>query len=995
MEPLLRTIAREYSQRYKNLKDICFLFPNKRCGIFLKKYLAEYDIHTEDLPHILTISEFASQVAGRTEASRIVQLFTLYKCYLDILGKDSKEEPETVFEDFRRWGEIVISDFNTVDINLADSNEIFKNVKDFREISSNFLTEDQKDVMREYFGVEPMEDDGSFWKNFNNPKKITALKHKFLNLWQILSPLHKKFIEKLESDGYGTAGSIYRSAAAKIIAKGRDALPYKKMVVIGFNALTESERRIFKKLRDSEAYADYDSFIDFLWDASGPLLHNEFITASRFVDSNKKHFPSPEWWHQIETRINEESHFPEIKIISSPSNTAQTKVAGELLDNLISKEGKKKIDNSEVALVLPDESLLSNLLYSLPDSIERINLTMGLSLLHSSISGFMSLLRRCYVSLHEKDDERIFYVKDLKLFLSHPLAYVLFDYDEIQSLFDDIDENRLVTIEKLKVEKFLSTAGELLNFPSKKIKDYKIFDFLNKILESMILNLTSSENPEARNNEISHIRIYKEYVESLKEAMIKFEIKSLPLSIFSLVNRVVAKEKIGFEGEPLFGLQVMGTLETRSLDFKDVIVLSMNEGIMPRKAYISTFIPESLRKAYALPPARYSEEIFGYYFYRLISRADKVYLIYDGRTISGMRGGESRYLLQLKHYYPKQYLSQESWQYNIYNRKKDKFNVEKTPEIREIIEEFSSTEDDKKNFSASALNNYRECEKKFFLRNVLNINSDPERGEFMDPISIGNVLHDVMLNIYLEKKEQGKLLNPPKEIQKNDIEEILQSPEKIKNLVAKSIQTQYYGDRSGDKERVKSGVTDIIAEQIEDLVKTILTFDKSLAPFKLHGSEIKKKIRVKLKSGREVNFNFAIDRLDEIQEGGLNRLRIVDYKTGSLKLKAKDLAEVFEGGYRNEQIFQLFVYAWLLGKIGVNGWEDVMTEIYYLPALSKGERSLPEFEKTEVLSFRPYKDEFGERLDEMIESIFTEPEFTNPSTTQVCEYCGFKNLCLK
>lgn len=997
MEPLLKTLAREYSKRYKDLKGLCFLFPNKRCGIYLKKYFAEYDIHTEDLPHFHTISSFTGQLARKSEAPKIEQLFTLYDAYLELLKIDSGEDSIIEFDNFRIWGEIVLSDFNTVDLNLVDVNEIFKNVKDYREITSNFLTEDQKEVMREYFGIEPDEDEGSFWKIFDNPNESSKLKSKFLSLWQILAPLHDLFIEKLSINGFGTTGSIFRTATKTIKERGRSVLPYKKIVVVGFNALTESERIIFKELKNEEGYPGYDEFVDFIWDSYGPILESNDFSASKFVDSNRKHFPQPDWLNQI-IQINHDLNsewkdFPDIKIISAPSNTSQTKVAGEILKDYTDSKGKELVKNADIALILPDESLLSNVLFSVPDDIADINLTMGLSLRHSPVAGFLSLLRRLYVSMREKGDERIFYTKDLKLLFSHPYSYILFKSEAIQNIFDYIDQNHFVAISNRDIKNIIPDSEEFLKFPSKKSSAVEIFLYLETLLKEILNHIVATDETTVNKNDEEYLSIYLEYLKYLKEAVEKFNINGSALSMFSLILKLVANEKIGFEGEPLTGLQIMGTLETRCLDFKHLVVLSMNEGVIPRKAFASTFIPEALRKVYGLPPARYAEEIFGYYFFRLISRADSVTLIYDGRVVSGMRNGESRYLLQLRQYLPKNKIKEENWQYRLQNRQNQTQSIEKNEEIINIINLFSSDKENRKNFSASTLNTYRECEMKFFLQNILNINSDPEKSEYPDAITIGNILHDVMLRLYLPEKDHGKFLKQPKIIDSQTIASLLENKELIRSIVMQSIKNIYYGNKDGSKPDVESGVTFLIAEQIEELVNIILNYDFKLTPFKLYGCEIKQKIKFKLSSGREVNFNFAIDRLDEIEVDGKSQIRIVDYKTGRLKLESKNLEEVFAGGYNNEQIFQLFTYAWLLGKIGFNGWENVITEIYFIPALSKDERQRPRFDKIEVESFREYAHEFNERMESMIEDIFTKKYFECSNKSAVCTYCTFKNIC--
>lgn len=1021
MEPILKTVAREYSSRYPSLKNICFLFPNKRCRTFLRKYFLEYGVITEDLPHILTVSEFVAQLARRTEAGRIEQLFCLYNSYIEILdgnksgvtNTEEERQPVVDFEMFKGWAETVISDFNTVDLNLADPWEVFKNVKDLREITSNFLSEEQKEVMKEYFGIEDYSDGSEFWKSFSDPSHLSSLQQNFINLWQILAPLHEKFLKELEEKGLGTVGSIYRRASERILEEGRDALPYKKIVAVGFNALTESERTIFKELRESEGYPGYDDFIDFIWDATGPILKDNNFTASKFVSYNKKHFPAPEWLKPELDKV-EVFDYPEIRIISAPSNTSQTKVATEILSSYVSEKGKEMFNEEEVALVLPDESLLSNMLYSVPDGIDDINLTMGLSLRHTPASSFISLLRRAFATMRESKDERVFYVKDLKILLSHPYCYALFQAGEIESLFEFFRENHKVSVKLGEILEIVPDAGVLLSFPSKKEKGEEIFDFIAVLFSKLISSLQhedeqlkmsedsnikedSSEmmkKEKGDNQDVAVLTIYGEYLDALRETMRQYSMQISSLSLLQMAERVVAGEMIGFEGEPLIGLQVMGTLETRSLDFKHVIILSMNEGIMPRKAISSSFIPESLRKAYGLPPSRYAEEIFGYYFYRLISRAEKVTLVYDGRVVNGMRGGVSRYILQLRHFLPADKLKEESWQFELQNREIGDASIIKTPEIMRLLDSYTTSGEGRKNFSASSLNTYRECEVRFFLRNVLNINSDPQGGDYMDAITVGNILHDVMMELYMPHDLQGKLLESPILMDKEKLQSILDNPSFVSSVTKKKVSKYYFGDKEG-KKYPDSGVIDIMSEQIGELVMDIVRYDLSLAPFKLYGCEISRNIRVKMKSGRVVNFRFAIDRLDEIKVDGESRFRIVDYKTGGRKRETENLEEMFGGGYKSEQLFQLFIYAWLLGKVGFNGWEDVITEIYFVPDLVAGKGGLPKIGKKVVKSFRPYYEEFSERLEELVESIFINEKFQDSHDLSQCSLCDFKTFCKK
>ena len=244
MKSILKSIAEAYVGRYKDLSKVCFLFPNKRCGVFLKDYLLSLSVRKKKLPVVKTITEFISDISGLTEAGKIDAIFTLYNCYQDLLIQryGNPEEVKIDFDDFRSWGETVLADFNTVDQYLVNAKEIFKNVTDFRNLTSNFLTDDQKEVLKDYFGYDQFDESDSFWKSFEDIESLSPLKKRFINLWQILGKLHEVFLFELSKKGSSTTGGLYRKAVEQIEISGKDILPYKKIVVFGFNAINGAER---------------------------------------------------------------------------------------------------------------------------------------------------------------------------------------------------------------------------------------------------------------------------------------------------------------------------------------------------------------------------------------------------------------------------------------------------------------------------------------------------------------------------------------------------------------------------------------------------------------------------------------------------------------------------------------------------------------------------------------------------------------------------------
>lgn len=1010
MLPFLQTIAKAYAARYPDLSEVCFLFPNKRSGTFFLKYLKdEYHRHSVLAPEVKTITDLVGDLSQRVVASRIDMLFTLYQCYREHLGLpliEGDKDEGISFDSFVGWGETVLSDFNEVDLYMVNPAEIFKNVKDYREISSTFLTEEQRKVMEEYFGHTDMGDPRSFWKNFDGDEnKLSEVKQKFLHLWRIMSPLYDRFKARLDEAGLTTVGGMYRKAVERLQQGGRTALPYKKIVAVGFNALSTSEQTIFRELRDCEGYEGYDAFADFFWDATGPVLSGEVNSASKFVKSNIKSFPCPDWALPA-LRLSDTDKLPDsLRVAASPSNSAQVKIVGNMLDELRKQLSAGAFRDARVAVVLPDENLLLPLLYSLPDGMGDVNLTMGYPLRLTSVVPFVALLRKLFYNMRNAGGTVSFYNRDLRLFLAHPFSHVLFSTALVGEILRYITEHHKVTVSLDELRTIAGGKIDLLAGPDKGATPEAALAYLDSILEKVAAGLPAFEKAMVKSRlEISHIRVYRDALRRLGGILTEYGVKMKPSTVYRLADRLLAGEKVGFEGEPLTGLQVMGTLETRSIDFEHIFILSANERILPMRMRTRSFIPDSLRHAYGMPPSNYAEGIFAYYFYRMISRAKGVTMLYDARcSDAGKSGDVSRYVLQLRHLFAKGRLHEEDWKFILSGKEPHIPTVDKTKEIRAKLDEFKIPGG--KNLSASALQAYRECQVKFFYQSVMGLSDDPEPSDFIDAITAGNILHEVMQKIYLPDEKSRKILLPPETVTREMIDRLLADKAGIERLVRHSVNSQHFRLKGEEVDTPLSGAAEMVASHITRQVERVLRHDRGLTPFNIYGLELTDNFRVALPNGEEVNFRFAIDRLDEIATEEGKQLRIVDYKTGGIKLEAKTFDELFDGDYKSEQAFQLFTYAWLLGKKRDVPFptEDVRLEIYDVPAIENGNVKLPKIGKKdeegnisgkpeEVATYKEYARDFDEGMMTMLEEIFSSEPF-KACDEERCGFCSFRTLC--
>lgn len=1013
--PFLESIARAYASREVDLSGHLFVFPNRRaCTFFIRNLSRELGDKAAWLPKVVTMSDFIEEVSGRVVASRIELLFIMYQSYVKMLKERGvKEVPE--FDAFRRWGETVLSDFNEVDMHDVDADAIFKNVKDLREISSNFLTDEQLKVMEEYFGYvyDPKNVATEFWKKFGEKEK-SELHQKFRMLWQVLAPLYHSLSEELASKGLVTSGGAYRMTADILDKDIPSSLGASKIVMVGFNALTRTEQRIFDALASYTVDDGSESFADFFWDMPGPVISSASSTAGRYVQYNIARWPAPDWALPYLANSDTDKMPPEMKVMAVPSNSLQTKMVAEILTDMQQRIPKEDFMDAKIAVVLPDERLLIPMLYSLPGEVGDVNLTMGYPLRLSGASTFVSLLRRMQAGRRKTSGGIGFYFKDFSLVLTHPFSQSLFG-QEVVKVKEYIKRHHraIVDVAELRHEA-PKVASILIPLPDEATPD-EAFSWIDNILVAVAESIANDKN----NVDIANIDSYRQALALVREMSRQYSIGMRWNTFLSLTDRLVSAETVNFEGQPLKGLQVMGLLETRSLDFERIIIPSLNERVLPARRRARTFISDSLRKAYGLPPVNYSESLFAYYFYRMIARAKEVVMLYDSRSSDGARSGDvSRYVLQLKYLYARDSLIMESRSFDMSQSELKPYPIAKTDETMHLLSSFTDPGPEGSNLSATALTRYASCQLRFYFEHVLRIRTDEEAVDYIDAMTQGDIVHFVMENIYLPPEKQGHYLEYPELIDADLVRSRMNDTHTIERLLRIAINKLHFHRKEEKYDTPLTGSVAYVARILLKQILSILEFDLEQTPFLLYGVEIAGNVSLELPGNDPVNMRFAIDRLDKVRIKEATEehdiLRIVDYKTGSVHAKAESMASVFAGEYSGRNLLQLWLYANLFDALPDKRMENgserpalrlfgqgvdipkqpMLLELYDVNAIPKGIHTYPVIASETLLSHTRQNEEFLSLLEEMLRQLFDKDSPFEPTTdSDTCRLCPFKTIC--
>ncbi|MDR1344694.1 MAG: PD-(D/E)XK nuclease family protein [Tannerellaceae bacterium] len=951
MKPFLYQIASLFYLKYgTGVTRFTFVFPNRRAGLFFRNYLAEVCGKPIFSPTILTISDLFLNLSGMKTADRIFMLFSLYRIYL----RESASEES--FDEFFHWGEMLLNDFDDVDKYMVNPEMLFSNVTDLRtiEYDFSFLNEKQIEAIR------------SFWSSFSPERKGTN-RQNFLAVWQILYKLYSGLKEELAAQGKGYEGMIARDAVERLENGQVSDLPYRKVIFVGLNALSPVEERLLLLLKKR-------GIADFYWDYASDMVTDKENRASFFVERNLKLFPS-----QF-TLPQEDSHSkPFIEVVAIPSAVGQAKHVHNLLEAMAgSADGLTEENSLRTAVVLPDERLLIPVLNSIPESIRRINVTMGYPLAGSPIATLVDCILAMHRHVRYIDREPSFYFRDVLPVLNH--RYIAAAAQErAQEIAGSIAQNNQAYIpaSSLGVTPFL----QALFTPIEQTADASAY--LISILAE--LNKTIESSQQSSGMEQEFIFHFFTTVNRLKEVM---DDKAVDMNLdtyFRLLRQLAGTITIPFRGEPLSGLQIMGVLETRALDFDRLIILSVNEGIFPQKKTSSSFIPYNLRRGFDLPTYEHQDSVWAYHFYRLIHRAGHVSLLYDSRNNAMQTGEMSRFIHQL-HYHYEMPLHKKIIIYNVSSSGKTPIIIDKTQPVRERLNAYRKG--GTKALSASAVNIWLDCPLKFYFTFIEGVREEEEVSETVESNIFGSILHKVMEDVY--KPFAGKMITA------DILRAVIKDRKTLSYTIAAAFADIFFKTRNV---RPLAGQNFLTGEMIRKYVEKILDHDaKTLTPFRYIASEKKMNSLINLSNGDEIQLKGFIDRIDE-PEGNT---RIVDYKSGAGLSSFRSIESLFDANekYRAKAVMQVFMYAWMYERLPEYGGQTLSPAIYYMRSLFTGNFDASVYLHAErsnyqaIEHFGLYSAPFEAALRDCLDRIFspTTP-FTQSPTGKACSYCPFSNIC--
>ncbi|MDD2611906.1 MAG: PD-(D/E)XK nuclease family protein [Bacteroidales bacterium] len=992
---LQQTAEDIYAKYGDDLTSIVVVFPNNRARLFFSEQLYRVAGKPVWTPIFVTISDLFREQSELKAADSLALIGYLYHVYIRESGKEES------FDEFYHWGEILLSDFDDVDKNLADAHQLFRNIKEQAAYTDTLehLSEEQVASIRLFF------------KNFD-PDRKTELKRRFIENWNVLYEVYDGFQKMLEEKQLAYEGMLYRRVVEKIKTEGPSGFDFDKYVFVGFNVLNKCEISLFSSLQKAGKalfYWDYDVF----------YLKNPRHEAGRFMLQNLDQFPN----ELGKTGFDVFEKTPKnIQFISASTENAQARFLPEWIQEL----QKGEFHPEETAVVLCNENLLLPVLHSVPDDIRELNVTMGFPMAQTPVFNLINEITVLHADGFIEDATGRYNHRFVLPILQHPLIRKI--SKETEKLEKDLRSKNSFrpSAEELQRDDVLKNIFTPVESPK---------DLAQRILELCRQLAQSNREPEETNHSEQSWEESGEYDPLYAEAV--FRCYSLTSRIFNLLQdsvievnihtfqkllqKVLSTASIPFSGEPVRGMQIMGMLETRNLDFKNVLLLSVNEGMLPKGGGDTSFIPFNLRKGFGLTTSEHKDSIFSYYFFRLLQRAENISLVYNTSTDGLNRGEMSRFMLQLlvesKH--PVTHFNLNS---GIEISSKRPIRIEKTQEIMDILRKNYDlqTDQDIKTFSPTALNSLLDCSLRFYFRYIAGLKKAEEVSEDIDGAILGNFFHHSAQYIYtfILLKKAGKdfsakaveaaigegTINKGIEsgaisgkIEASDLEPWLKGIYKIEKVVDLYFRKDFFQLDKDDAPLEFNGEQLIKRKLVIGFLKTLLKIDQERTPFKMIAIEkhVSENFVAETEVG-EVNLRIGgiIDRIDSKYD----EFRVLDYKTGGIPKTPDSVDSLFEDNAdRSGYVFQIFLYSVILKKKYPAA--KITPQILYIHKAAAEDYSAAIYfgsykQKKEVEDIREYEEIFREKVDDTLKQLFDSKRcFQQTDIPEKCNYCDYKKIC--
>ncbi|MDX9846111.1 MAG: PD-(D/E)XK nuclease family protein [Tenuifilaceae bacterium] len=960
MTPFLNLVAQDLTTRYgENISKVTLVFPSRRAGLFFNTHLAKLIDKPIWTPPIVTINELMQGVANLTPDDPIKLVTKLYHIYNCV--KDTNEP----FENFYFWGEVMLADFDQIDKYLVDPKQIFSNIKDIKQIEEHFggLSPEQTEALRDYLGVMTV-------------GQVSELRENYLSVWGILLDIYERFRDELQAENIAYEGMIYRKAAEILANPSTTPVLPQHIAFIGFNALNECEKVLFHRCkRDCGAL--------FYWDYDPVFVDNPNHEAGLFIRQNLQSFPNALSRHVFEGKSTSSKS---IKMLAAPSTVAQTKLIPRILDAMGCAGAKHDVSS---AIVFPKENILLPALQAIPSDVESLNITMGYPIKETPAYSLAEFLVKLQVNAQRSSEGVLrFYHRDVISILNHPYIRLCEPAQSVRIVSNIKRSNRIYPRQEELTGSNLLEKIFVIQENQQPITRY-LLDICNSLARIMSAKIAESDKQQ--------LRIDLEFMYSLHKSLtriggvlanVDFEVTHRVF--LQLLRKVFAQERVSFSGEPLSGLQIMGFLETRALDFENLIILSFNDDILPGKNHPVSFITPSLRVGFGLPDYKHHDAVYAYYFYRLLNRAKNVYLVFSSRAEGLSSGEKSRFGMQLEMEQLVGKIETIPVGYNLSLNPILPITVEKSDEVMDSLIKNLSRRGNGVTLSPSGLTSYITCPLRFYFRYAVGIDEEDEVTEEVGALEFGRIIHNTMEELY--KEYNGKVVSAEM------VKSILSNPKHLESILDMVFCEIFLQDVNAKAEGL-SGRNLLARNAMLYTLQKMLTLDAQRAPFTLINHEQEVYINLNLpanSSSNQIRLGGFVDRLE--QNNGA--VWSIDYKTGRHTSKGKfgTVSDLFNPDKvdKCKEVFQTFCYSLALTELYPN--TSIKPALWFV----KSAKVIDDFnilhsinKKTQPIDdFRVYKDEFEEGLSDLVAEIFdTAAPFTQTTDTNKCRTCPFVGIC--